>query len=52
MKKQNDKSATKEFKKAKTKKKKPATKQPYTGGGYICRKPGAWSPNPNWKEQW
>lgn len=58
MTKKNEKSAKEDFKKAKTKTKpkakKPATKkeQPYTGGGSLCRVPGAFKPNPNWKEQW
>lgn len=51
------KDSTKEqFKKAKTKKKKPSAKkeQPYTGGGSLCRVPGKSAPTPGWirKEQW
>ena len=49
-------SVKKEFKKAKTKPKakKPAAKkeQPYTGGGGLCRVPGAFRPDPLWKERW
>jgi hypothetical protein len=56
MTKKNEKSAKTEFKKAKTKTKKPATakkkEKPYTGGGSLCRVPGTFKPNPNWKEQW
>ena len=58
MTKKKETSVKEEFKKAKTKpkakKKKPAAKkeQPYTGGGSLCRVPGAFRPDPFWKERW